>query len=47
VVFSLWVIVVSGQQLTCLGFSLERHLANLEEKKELGRQEKDVAKTEF
>jgi hypothetical protein len=39
--------VVSGQRLTCLGFSLERHLGNLEEKRELGRREKDVAKTNF
>ena len=39
--------VVSGQRLTCLGFSLERHLGNLEEKRELGGQEKDVAKTKF
>jgi hypothetical protein len=29
--------VVARQQLTCLGFSLERHLGNLEEKRELGR----------
>jgi hypothetical protein len=28
--------VVSGQRLTCLGFSLERHLRNLEEKKGMG-----------
>ena len=39
--------VVSGQWLTCLGSSLERHLGNLEEKRELGRREKDVAKTKF
>ena len=39
--------VVSGQQLTCLGSSLERHLGNLEEKRELGGREKDVAKTKF
>jgi hypothetical protein len=38
---------VARQQLTCLGFSLERHLGNLEEKRELGRWEKDVAKTKF
>ena len=37
--------VVSGQRLTCLGSSLERHLGNLEEKRELGGREKDVAKT--
>ena len=37
--------VVSGQRLTCLGFSLERHLGNLEEKRELGGREKDAAKT--
>ena len=29
--------VVSGQRLTCLGFSLERHLRNLEEKGEGAR----------
>ena len=39
--------IVSGQQLTCLGSSLERHLGNLEEKRELGGREKDVAKTKF
>ena len=39
--------VVSGQWLTCLGSSLERHLGNLEEKRELGGREKDVAKTKF
>ena len=39
--------VVSGQQLTCLSSSLERHLGNLEEKRELGGREKDVAKTKF
>jgi hypothetical protein len=37
--------VVSGQLLECLGSSLERHLGNLEEKRELGGREKDVAKT--
>jgi hypothetical protein len=36
---------VFGQRLTCLGSSLERHLGNLEEKRELGGREKDVAKT--
>ena len=41
----LFVTVVFGQWLTCLGSSLERHLGNLEEKRELGGQEKDVAKT--
>ena len=38
-------VVVSDQRLTCLGSSLERHLGNLEEKRELGGREKDVAKT--
>jgi hypothetical protein len=38
---------VSSQQLTYLGSSLERHLGNLEEKRELGGWEKDVAKTKF
>jgi hypothetical protein len=40
-----WRPVKPGQWLTCLGSSLERHLGNLEEKRELGGQEKDVAKT--
>ena len=40
-----WKGVVSGQRLTCLGSSLERHLGNLEEKREVGGREKDEAKT--
>ena len=39
--------VVSGQRLTCLGSNLERNLGNLEENRELGREEKDVAKAKF
>ena len=47
--------VVSGQQLTCLGFSLERHLGNLEEKgvgglggtRERQNQDKALFKVQF
>jgi hypothetical protein len=35
---------VSGQWITCLGSNLERHLGNLEKKRELGEREEDVAK---
>ena len=37
--------VVSGQQLTCLGSSLERHLGNLEEKRGARRRVQDITKT--
>ena len=46
--------VVSGQRLTCLGFSLERHLRNLEEKRggiggmrERQNQDKALFKVQF
>ena len=46
--------VVSGQRLTCLGFSLERHFRNLEEKRggiggmrERQNQDKALFKVQF
>ena len=36
---------MSGQRLTCLGSSLERHLGNLEEKRGARWREREVTKT--
>jgi hypothetical protein len=40
-------IVVSGQQITDLGSSLERHFGNLEEKKGWAARDKEGTKTSF
>jgi hypothetical protein len=39
--------VVSGQQITDLGFSLEKHFGNLEEKKGWAARDKEGTKTSF
>jgi hypothetical protein len=45
--FDLYPIVVSGQQITDLGSSLERHFGNLEEKKGWVVRDKEGTKTSF
>jgi hypothetical protein len=46
-IFGLHISVVSGQQITDLGSSLERHFGNLEEKKGWAARDKEGTKTSF